>query len=155
MAKVSIKSLAAAAEIVASIAVVISLLLVVDSIDQNTKSLQSVNDNFLYELQNQRLRDVANDGELAAIIDKARSEQDLTNAETLRYIYWQQQELNIWELAFARYRDGLLPEDQWRAWDRLWSVSMTMRMPEEQWSAIKYQYGDDFGAHVDAAYAHQ
>ena len=83
MAKVSIKSLAAAAEIVASIAVVISLLLVVDSIDQNTKSLQSVNDNFLYELQNQRLRDVANDGELAAIIDKARSEQDLTNAETL------------------------------------------------------------------------
>lgn len=84
MAKVDIKMLAAGAEIVASIAVVVSLLLVVTSIDQNTKSLQSINDNFLYELQNQRLRDVSNDSELASIVDRYYAGEDLTRAETRR-----------------------------------------------------------------------
>jgi len=153
MAKVNIKSLAVAAEIVASIAVVISLLLVVSSIDQNTKSLQSINDNFLYELQSQRLRDVTNDGELASILDKAFAGKDLTNSEKRRYRYWQQQNVNSWELAFNRYKDELLPEAQWNAWDRYWSADIPASVTEEQWSAIRYQYGDDFAAHVDAAYA--
>src|SRR5210317_1501605 len=116
MAKVSIKSLAAAAEIVASIAVVVSLLLVVASIDQNTKSLQSINDNFLYELQNQRLRDVSNDSELASIIDRYFAGEDLTSAERRQYFSWQLQELNMWEIAFTRYNEGLLPAKQWDSW---------------------------------------
>lgn len=155
MAKVDIKSLAATAEIVASIAVVVSLLLVVASINQNTKSLQSINDNFLYELQNQRLRDVSNDGELASILDKAFSGKDLTSAEILRYRFWQQQELNMWEIAFTRYKDGLLPAAQWDSWNRYWSTDIPTAIPEEWWSATKYQYGDDFAAHVDAIYALQ
>lgn len=155
MAKVDIKMLAAGAEIVASIAVVVSLLLVVASIDQNTKSLQSINDNFLYELQNQRLRDVSNDSELASIIDRYFAGEDLTSAERRQYFSWQLQELNMWEIAFTRYNEGLLPAKQWDSWDRYWNTDMPGQFPEAWWSAIKHQYSDDFVAHVDAVYARQ
>ncbi|MGI9428507.1 MAG: hypothetical protein ACR2NM_07610, partial [Bythopirellula sp.] len=153
MAKVGIKQLAASAEIVASIAVVVSLLLVVGSIDQNTKSMQSINDNFLYDLQNQHLRDVANDGELASIVNRFWAGEDLTSAETLRYRFWMSQELNMWDLAFTRHNDGLMPARQWDSWNNYWSANVPVSFPEAWWSAAKNQYPDDFVAHVDAAYA--
>ena len=106
MAKVDIKSLAAGAEIVASVAVVLSLLLVVASINQTTKSLKSINDNFLYGLQHERLRDVSTDGELVSIVDKFYSGEDVTDAERLRYRFWALQEINMWEIAFIRYSEG-------------------------------------------------
>jgi hypothetical protein len=155
MAKVDLKSLAASAEIVASVAVVVSLLLVVGSIDQNTKSMQSINDNFLYDLQNQHLRDVANDGELASIVDRFWAGEDLTRVEELRYRLWMNQELNMWDLAFTRHYDGLMPERQWDSWNGFWSETFPRSYPEAWWSNIKYQYPDDFTAHVDAAYAQQ
>ena len=60
MPKTDIKTMAALAEIVASIAVAVSLILVVVSLNQNTAALQSINDNFLYQLQDSRLSDVSN-----------------------------------------------------------------------------------------------
>jgi hypothetical protein len=153
--KIDIKFLAAGAEIVASFAVVVSLILVVGSINQNTKSLQSINDNFLYDLQNQRLRDIANDGELASIVGKFYAGEDLTSVETRRYFTWQAQQLNMWDLAFTRHNEGLLPTRQWDAWNRYWSSSMPTEFPEEWWSEVRHQYLDDFVEHVDAAYANQ
>jgi len=155
MPKIDIKLLAAGAEIVASIAVVVSLLLVVASIDQNTKSLQSINDNFLYELQNQRLRDVSTDSELASIVVRFFAGEELTTVETRRYGWWAIQELNMWEIAFMRYNEGLLPALQWNSWNRYWSIDMPESIPEQWWSAIKYQYSDEFVAHVDAIYERQ
>jgi hypothetical protein len=155
MVKLDIKTLAASAEIVASIAVVVSLLLVVASIDQNTKSLQSLNDNFLYELQSQRLRDVISDHEFASIVDRFVAGEDLTSVELRRYRYWQLQDINIWEIAFNRYNEGLLPEGQWTAWDRYFGDKLKTAYPEEWWAAIRHQYGDAFAGHLDAVYAGQ
>lgn len=155
MAKVNIKTLAAGAEIIASIAVVASLLLVVASIDQNTRSLQSINDNFLYELQLEWLRDVSNGSELASIVEKFSVGEELTSTETRRYRYWQLQQLNMWEIAFVRYNEGLMTAKQWRNWNRYWSNDMPDRYPEAWWSAIRDQYSDDFAAHVDAVYKRQ
>lgn len=61
----------------------------------------------------------------------------------------------MWELAFIRYNDGLFPATQWDSWNRYWSTDMPISYPEAWWSAIKYQYSDDFVAHVDAVYARQ
>lgn len=155
MAKIKIKSLAAGAEIIASIAVVFSLLLVVASIDQNTRSLQSINDNFLYDLQSRRLRDVISDHEFASIVDRFYAGEELTSVELRRYNYWQVQNINIWEIAFNRYNEGLLPEGQWNAWNNYLSRTMPQAYPEDRWSEVKQSFGEDFVEHIDAAYAGQ
>ena len=153
MDKVDIKLVAGIAEIIASIAVVVSLLFVVYSIDQNTEALQATNDNFIYELQSQRLRDVSSDNEFASIIVKFRTGENLTQAETLRYRLWMVGELNMWEMAYIRRKNGLLPEAQWRAWNGGWTVTMPNNFPEEWWLEDRFQYNNEFVEHVDAIYA--
>ena len=58
MQKFALKEWAAVAEIIAAVAVIISLVFVVQSINQNTAAVQSTNDNFIYDLQYARTRDI-------------------------------------------------------------------------------------------------
>lgn len=55
----------ATAEIVASAAVVASLVFVVISLNQNTAAIQSANDNFLYQPEGARLADVTINSDMA------------------------------------------------------------------------------------------
>jgi hypothetical protein len=153
VAKLDISSAASAAEIIASIAVVVSLIFVANSIDQNTAALQASNDNFLYELQYQQLSDARSDGELAAIIVKFRAGEKLTDVEELRYKYFEVQTIAMWEISFLRYKAGLLPPRAWETWDRMWTADTPDSYPEEWWSKAKYQFDKEFVAHVDAVYA--
>jgi hypothetical protein len=51
---------AAISDIFETVAVVASLLFVAYTVNQNTTVLQSVNDNFVYQIQDQRVGDIAN-----------------------------------------------------------------------------------------------
>ncbi len=155
MANVDIKLVAASAEIIASIAVVISLIFVVNSIDQTTAALQSTNDNILYELQDERLSDVSSDGELASIIARFSAGEELTRSELVRFDNWSARELNMWELAFNRHKDGLLPPSQWDAWNDMFADGIPKRISQESWLRRRVQYGEDFADHVDAVYSDQ
>ena len=148
-----IKILSAIAEIIASIAVIVSLIFVIVSLNQNTAALQSINDNFLYELDNARLSDVNSDPGLAEIIVKARAAEPLGPAEELRLAFWNLRQLNMWELAFSRHNSGLMPPSQWEAWDGSFVKAITSDLPEEKWNERRDEYGEDFGRHVDAAYS--
>ena len=85
MDKVDIKIGAAIAEIIASLAVVVSLLFVVYSISQNTTALQASNDNFLYERHLQLLNDSSMNGEIASIIVRFDADEELTEVDEFRY----------------------------------------------------------------------
>jgi hypothetical protein len=73
---------AALAEIIASIAVVISLLLVAYSIRRNTAEVELSNSNFLYELDTAIGADVSRDATLATIIHKVNQKESLTGADS-------------------------------------------------------------------------
>lgn len=153
MPKKDIRILAAAAEIVASVAVVASLVFVVVSLKQNTAALQSINDNFVYELQDERLANVSNNAELADLIVRARAGEALSEAEELRYEFWVTRDLNAWEIAFIRHTEGMMPPSQWTAWDESFKDTVVTRLPEDRWNRQRTGYGEDFKNHVDAAYA--
>jgi len=153
MPKTDIRILAAGAEIVASVAVVASLIFVVISLNQNTAALQSINDNFVYELQNERLSNVSNNAELAEIVVRAAAGEELSEAEQLRYKFWVMRDLNAWEMAFIRHTEGMMPPSQWIAWDESFRNSVLSRMPDHFWNDERTGYGEDFQKHVDAAYA--
>ena len=155
MASIDVNFLAAIAEIVASIAVVVSLLFVAFSIKQNTAAVQAANENFLYELQHRRLGETTTDGELASIIVKFDAKEPLTDVETVRYSSWAVQDLSMWEIAYLRHKEGLLPSEQWEAWDRTWATGVPKSFPEKWWPTIKHQFGDEFVRHVEAAYSRE
>ena len=153
MAKIDIKVFAASSEIVASIAVVISLLFVVYSINQNTAALQANNDNVLYEIQDEWLADVDTDGEFASIIVKYQADEELSEVEQIRYEFWIWRVLSLWELAFIRHRDGLLPPNQWDAWNISFENTLPSFLSGDEWREYRFGYGDAFVEHVDAVYS--
>ena len=152
MKKFSLQQVTSITEIIASVAVLVSLFFVVHSINQNTKAIQSSNDNFLYELENQRLISVTNSPGLTAAIVKNNNKETLSRNETQMYKVFMYQSFNMWEMAFSRFKNGLLPEDQWVAWDDYWTANLPEQYPVEWWKKDRQAYREDFRQHVDAAY---
>ncbi|MDH3990400.1 MAG: hypothetical protein OEV34_14795 [Gammaproteobacteria bacterium] len=153
MSKKNLTSLAAIADIVASAAVVISLVFVVLSLNQNTEALRSSNDNYLYELMDQHLSDVQLDPNFAQIILKSASSEALSPEEELRLEIWIFRQLNTWELAFSRYQDGLMDPTDWSEWSETFSANILQLLSKEKWNQSKVGYGKDFVKYVDAIYA--
>jgi hypothetical protein len=155
VSKTNIKLYVAAAEIVASVAVVASLVYVVISLNQNTAAIQSANDNFLYQLEDARMADATNNSDMADLFFRASSGEVLSQAEQFRYEYWVLRQVNFWELAFTRHREGMMPPSQWLSWDASFRSTVIARLPRETWNRSSSWYGMAFRDHVEAAYAAQ
>ncbi len=153
MKKLTLTEWAAVAEIFGTIVVVVSLLFVAYSVNQNTIAVQVTNDNFIYELQYARARDIVSSPGMAEIYVKIRRGTELSDVEEERFLWDKLQELSLWELAFNRHRDGLYSTQLWDGWDVYYSVSLLAQLPEESWQEAKRFYQHDFINHVDAAYA--
>jgi len=153
MRKLSLSDCASLAEIVASVAVVVSLIFVVISLERNTAVMQASNDNFIYELQYARTRDIVSSPGMASIYVKHRNGEDLSAEEKERFLWDKLQELSTWELAFNRHRDGLFSTQLWEGWNKYFKVSFIPQFPADRWVEVRDYYAADFQSHVDAAYA--
>jgi hypothetical protein len=63
--------------------------------------------------------------------------------------------MNMWEMAYERYHEGLLAEVQWQSWNRAFEydlVHLPTGMPRQQWESGRITYGKSFAAHVDELY---
>jgi len=156
MTKLALRDWASVAEIVGTVAVVVSLLFVAYSVNHNTAVLQSLNDNLLYEYDGRAMSDVITDPSMAAILVKLDNSEQLTAIEGERFEQYMYRFLNMWELAYDRYVDGLFPERKWLGWNATLADVVTQgprRLPEEVWNAARMQYGSGFASIVDEAYA--
>ena len=141
------------AEIGASVAVVISLIFVVISLERNTAVMQASNDNFIYELQFAKTRDIVSSPGLASIYVKQRNGEELSAEEQERFYWDKLQEISTWELAFNRHRDGLFSTQLWEGWDEYFKASLTEQFPADSWAEVRDFYAEDFQNHLDAVYA--
>ncbi len=144
---------AAISDILETAAVVVSLLFVAYSVNRNSAVLQAANDNFAYQIQDQRVGDIANNAELAAIDLKVRNNEEISEIEKHRILSQHLRELNMWELSYVRYNQGLYSAEQWYNWNGYYEIGLTAALPKEWWVEVKPWYQDDFAKHVDAAYA--
>ena len=138
------------AEIAATVAAVISLLFVAFSVERNTAVMQASNDNFIYELQFARARDIVSSPGLASIYVKYNRGDELTAEEQERFYWDKMQELSTWELAFNRHRDGMFSTQQWIGWDAYFQVSFTPQFSADSWAEVRSYYAEDFQRHIDA-----
>ncbi|MGI9222581.1 MAG: hypothetical protein ACR2QS_16255 [Woeseiaceae bacterium] len=154
MKKPDIQTLAAWSEILASIAVIVSLIFVIISLNQNTAALRAMNDNLLYQIQDARFSDANNDAELAEIALKRFKGEPISEIEDQRLFYWVVREVNLWELAYVRHSEGLMSPLQWETWDRNSVSNVLDTLPKKDWDQyLRQGYNPGFVEHVDAIYA--
>ena len=144
---------AAVAEILGVVTVVVSLLLVVRSISQNTVAMRISNDNFLYERQDAIIATLVTDASVAELHVKHQNKEQLSDVEHVRM--WNQlfRDMLMWELAFSRLSEGHFSEAHWRDWDNAYSLQFLSEFPLSWWAEARPLVNVDFAKHVDAIYA--
>jgi len=151
----SITEWAAIAELVGTAAVIVSLIFVVFSINQNTAALQGATENLVFERHTELSIQFMLDPSLAEILVKMRGDNpQLSDVEALRWEKYQLNLLDIWALAFNRYENELLADNEWTAWDRYFTETFSRQaeaLGEQRWKDLHYAYDADFWTHVGAA----
>jgi hypothetical protein len=152
MKKLGLADWADVSEIVGTLAVVVSLVFVVYSINRNTAVMQVTNENFLYELTDSSLESVVNDSELAAIYVKMSRNAELSDDEEVRANLQFIRYMNRWNLAFDRYQDGMFASDKWNAWNENYesNVDVDSQWFQEWWAENRAGYGMEFSTHIDS-----
>jgi hypothetical protein len=143
---------AAVAEILGMITVVVSLLLVVRSISQNTAAMHTSNDNFVYERQDAIITTLITDPSMADLSVKHQNKEPLSEVEHVRM--WNQlfRDMLMWELAFHRFSEGHFSAASWHQWDSAYSKQFHSEFPPSWWAEARPYIADDFAVHVDAIY---
>ena len=144
---------AAVAEILGVVAVVVSLLLLVRSISQNTAAMRISNDNFVYERQDAIIATLVTDESVAELYVKHENKEQLSDVEHVRM--WNQlfRDMLMWELAFSRRRDGHFSEAHWRDWDDAYTLQFLGEFPPSWWAEARPLVNVNFAKHIDAIYA--
>ena len=156
MKKLSLREWSSLAEVIASVAVVISLVFVAYSINRNSHILQATNDSLIFEIQDSIMGQVAGDPAMASILSKLERGQEITATEAKQWQWHLWRWLSAWELAFNRHEDELMTDDRWEAWDRSFKsllLDPQTGYAEELWQVERNDYGLRFSVHVDAAYS--
>jgi len=149
MKKLPVTEWAAIAEIVGTAAVIVSLLLVVQSLNLNTRAIQATNDNFIYGLQDAHLDTIIASKELSAITKKAFEKKELDELEAFRWQLYLGRFLNLWEVIFTRHEVGLMPDEAWETWDRSAIGTFNSLVPIELWQQVRVSANASFREHVD------
>jgi hypothetical protein len=150
MRKLNLTDWASISEIVGTLAVVVSLIFVVLSIDRNTQAMQVTNENFLYELTDSSLESVMSDPELSATFVRAAENTELSEVEQFRLGYYFTRMMNRWNLAFDRYQDGMFAPEKWAMWNKNYVSIVDKRYLQEWWARNKAGYGTEFSAHIES-----
>ena len=153
MKKYGLSEWAQIAEVLGVIGVIVSLLFVAYSVNQNTEALQGSNGNILFERHAELQSAIVNDPSLAEIVVKLSGESpELTPVASIRWERYQLNMLDIWAMAFNRYRQDLIGAEQWNAWDEYFAgqfAHKAERIDRAFWEKFGYGYDPDFWAHVE------
>lgn len=153
MRRLSLNEWASLAEIAGTVAVVISLMFVVLSVNRNTAELRAANDAFIYEQSDSMMATIAADPVLAERYAKEAYELEFADPVEAQIFWNELREMNMWEAAYYWYVDGFFSSRQWAGWNKGFSSTLKDELPEEWWRAARKSYSADFAKHVDRAYA--
>lgn len=152
MRKLSLTEWAEIGEVIGMVAVVASLLLVVYSINQNTRALQGTTDNLIFERHAELQAAFIEDESLAAILVKLQQpDPRLSKIEEVRWWKYRLNLLDIWAMAYLRHREGLMGPQEWQAWNRYFVTTFNdgaERLSQAEWEELKYGFDPDFWDHV-------
>ena len=121
MNRKKLQDFALIAEIVAGIAIVVTLAFLVVEMRSNTDAIRAQTYDGLMEQLNDWRAITATDDELADYVRKSRSEgwSSLTEMEQRQVWYWEIMPWGIYESAFYAHDRGTLGDDEWSRFQRV------------------------------------
>jgi len=149
MKKPSIATMVSVAEIISSLAIVISLIYVGYEYKRSEIMTNRDVDNIMYQRVMELERLVIENSELAGIIVKAGSPTDtLSDEEMLRYLAYEHIFYDGWETLWAYRQEEIVDEDLWDGWNK-WFIEESRRKPEKGWTGNRKHFNGDFLKFVD------
>ena len=152
MRKFTLHEWAAIAEVVGTVAIVVSLVFVIQGLNQNTRALQVSNLNQIYDRTDSLNGDIAASPELASFYVEEVFGVEGLKPEEAQFAVAMRRELNQWEQFYIWNRDGVIDGDDWIVWDAYYSEYLSSHFPKEWWNGIREYYYSDFSSHVDQIY---
>lgn len=147
-----LQSYAAIAEVFGAFAIVCSLVYAGYELRRSTRMSSLEVDVILYEREREHNAVLFESPDMAQLVLVARAApDDLLGADRLRYLEYQHDFLDSWEIAFAYHRDGILDRESWEGWDEWFTREMRSR-PAFAWEENRYNFvPGPFMDHVDSA----
>ncbi len=151
MQKRSLTDWAAIAEIVASVAVVISLIFVGLQVQKHTVELRATHSNDLYDAMREIELTMISTPHLTDAYEKAWNgrRDEMTDREQLIYQNYLVQSFTVWEQAFARAADGSMAEEDYASWEETFSAYLGTGVTREDVAFIRTWVGADFRKRLD------
>lgn len=152
MAK-SLKEYALAAEIVGAIAVVISLVYVGASVNQNTRAVMVSNHQALVAMD-QNTNEWFRDTEFAEIFIIALDDAGaLSPTQALQLRILLADKFNAWEFAFLTHSSGMMEDNIWNGWDGYYRGELAQIPHQSFWQAGREGFSPAFRDYVDSIIA--
>jgi len=154
MRKLSLSEWASVAEIIGAFAVVISLILVVSSVDRNTAAISAQVDDASYAAVREVNLNLLNNPELFDITLRATASLDkLDETELEKYKAWVHIYLDLWERHYDWESTGLVHVNGIdMGWSKYFAAWTKRYVTRELWSDIKWQFTDpNFRTQVELA----
>ena len=143
------KEYALAADIVGAVAVVVSLIYVGVSVNQNTAAVQVANHQALVALD-QETSNWFRDPELAAAYEVAKKEVDkLSAVQRAQVGSFIAGKMNAWEFAFLTHDNGMMEDNIWEGWDGHYRTILEQSGGRWFWSEERESFSPAFRVYVD------
>jgi hypothetical protein len=149
----SLKEYALAAEIIGAIAVVISLIYVGVSVNQNTNALMVANHQALVAMD-QTTTDWFKDPAFVATWQKAEEDVgQLSSVEVAQAFSYLAGKLNAWEFAFLTHEDGMMADNIWVGWDAHYRTVLKQEACRKFWKLDRESFSPAFRHYLDSIIA--
>lgn len=138
-----------AAEMLSAAAIIISLLYVGYEIRQTQVLSQRGVDELLFARNEESNRILIENPDIAEIFVRARKDPDsLTEVERVRYLAYEHNLIDNWEIAYYAHFDGVLTDQYWLEWDQYYKNQMKRR-PRFAWTENRHLFVGPFARYVD------
>ncbi len=145
---------ASLAEVVSALAIIVSLLYVGYEVRRTSIVTAREADVILFERGREANRLLIESPGLAELIVAAETApEEMSEADRRRFLAYQHDFFDSWEIGWYYWVDGVLDEETWREWDE-WFAAEARRRPVFGWTENRRNFtGGDFRDHVDALLA--
>lgn len=146
-----LQAYASLAEVVSAAAIIVSLLYVGYEFRRTGTLTSREADVILFERSREANRLLIETPGLAEIVVVAETTpEELGPADRLRYLAYQHDFFDSWEIGWYYREDGILDAATWRDWDE-WFTAEARRRPAFAWTENRRHFtGETFRRHVDS-----
>ena len=155
MKKPKLETVVSFAEIISSIALIISLLYAAYEFNRSKTLTNRDVENILYERMFRIDQLIIENKDLTNLVLKASVKPDeLTQDERMRYLAFEHIFYDSWESAWYYYSEGILEKPNWDSWNS-WFMSETKNKPILSWEGNRKNYSGKFLEYIDALYKYK